>query len=173
MNNAAKMATGQVLAFLSLKVEVADDWHIALLAWLADNPNDMVLPVVDPIHWKSLEYSKSKTPIQIRGGFTWGLTFRWKIIPDEEKQRRQNLPVELRYKDLTTCIHKNYKCNIEFNFLFAFSRTPVYNGAIILMNRLHYNTLLGANEAIEGHDSVAVAMDLSFKVNNVNQLSNI
>ena len=34
------------------------------------------------------------------------------------------------------------------------------------MNRLHYNTILGANEAIEGHDSVAVAMELSFKVNN-------
>lgn len=48
-----------------------------------------------------------------------------------------------------------------------FSRTPVYNGAIILMSRLHYNTILGANEAIEGHDSVAVAMELSLKVNNV------
>ena len=47
-----------------------------------------------------------------------------------------------------------------------FSRTPVYNGAIILMSRLHYNTILGANEAIEGHDSVAVAMELSLKVNN-------
>ena len=96
MNFAAKMATGHVLAFLSPKVEVAYDWHVALLAWLAEYPNDMVLPVIDPIHWRSLEYSKSKTPVQIRGGLTWGLAFHWKIIPDEEKQRRQNLPIELR-----------------------------------------------------------------------------
>ena len=97
MNSAAKMATGEVLAFLSPKIEVANDWYIGLLAWLAEYPNDMVLPVIEPIHWRSLEYSKSKTPVQIRGGFTWGLTFRWKIIPEDEKQRRQNHPIELRY----------------------------------------------------------------------------
>ena len=96
MNIAAKMATGQVLAFLSPKVEVNIDWHVSLLAWLAENPNDMVLPVIDPIHWNNLEYSQSKIPVQIRGGFTWGLSFRWKAIPNKEKQKRQNLPVELR-----------------------------------------------------------------------------
>ena len=103
MNNAAKMATGQVLAFLSPKIEVNNDWHVSLLAWLAENPNDMVLPVVDPIHWNSLQYSQSKIPVQIRGGFTWGLSFRWKAIPDKEKQRRQNLPIELRYCTIYMC----------------------------------------------------------------------
>lgn len=97
MNLAAKMATAEVLAFLSPKVEVANDWFISLLGWLAENPNDMVLPVVDPINWNSFEFSKSKVPVQFRGGFTWGLSFRWKAIPDDEKQRRQNLPIELRY----------------------------------------------------------------------------
>lgn len=104
MNSAAKMATGQVLAFLSPKIEVTNDWHISLLAWLAENPIDMVLPVIDPVHWKTLEYSKSKIPIQIRGGFTWGLAFRWKAIPDEEKLRRkQNYPIELRYVHRFVC----------------------------------------------------------------------
>ena len=101
MNIAARMASGQVLVFLNPKIEVTDGWHVALLAWLADNPNDMVLPVIDPVHWKTFEFSKSKTPVQIRGGFTWGLTFRWKAIPDEEKQRRRNNPIELRYFDCT------------------------------------------------------------------------
>ena len=99
MNHAAKMATGHVLAFLSPRIEVANDWYISLLARLAENPNDMVLPIVDPIHWNTLEYSKSKTPVQVRGGFTWGLTFRWKAIPDDEKQRRQSLPIELRFNN--------------------------------------------------------------------------
>lgn len=96
MNFAAKMATGQVLAFLSTRVEVADDWYIALLAWLAENPNDMVLPVMDSVHWNTFKYSTSKVPVQVRGGFTWGLEFRWMAIPNEEKQRRHALPVELR-----------------------------------------------------------------------------
>lgn len=50
------------------------------------------------------------------------------------------------------------KLNIDF------SRTPVYNGAIILMNRHRYNTLLGANEAIEGNDNAGIATELSIKV---------
>jgi len=98
MNSAAKMATGQVLAYLSPRIEVNNDWYIPLLAWLEENSNDIVMPEIEPIHWNTLEYSKSKTPVQVRGGFTWRLSFRWKAIPDEEKQRRKNLPVELRYK---------------------------------------------------------------------------
>ena len=34
----------------------------------------------------------------------------------------------------------------------------------MLVSKIHYNTLLGANEAIEGYDNVAVAMELSLKV---------
>ena len=41
------------------------------------------------------------------------------------------------------------------------------------MYKSHYNVLLGANEAIEGHDITAVATELSLKVNNVNKLLTI
>ena len=104
MNTAAKRATGQVLAFVSPRIEFTNGWHVPLLAWLSENPNDMVVPVIDMIHYKTLELSKPSSPsVQVRGGFTWALTFRWKEIPNEEKKRRQNLPIELRHE-----IHVQY-----------------------------------------------------------------
>ena len=104
MNTAAKRATGQVLAFVSPRIEFTNGWHVPLLAWLSENPNDMVVPVIDMIHYKTLELSKPSSPyVQVRGGFTWALTFRWKEIPNEEKRRRQNLPIELRHE-----IHVQY-----------------------------------------------------------------
>jgi len=103
MNLAAKRSTGQVLAFVSPRIEFTNNWYFPLLEWLSENPNDMVVPVIDMINYKTLEYSKSTTPVQVRGGFTWALTFRWKMIPDVEKQRRQNLPIELRL--VHECVH--------------------------------------------------------------------
>ncbi|XP_065919997.1 polypeptide N-acetylgalactosaminyltransferase 11-like isoform X3 [Dysidea avara] len=137
MNTAAKRATGQVLAFVSPQIEFTNNWHIPLLAWLSDHPNNMVVPMIDTINYKTLEYSKSTTPVQVRGGFTWALAFRWKEIPDVEKQRRQNLSIELR--------------------------TPVYNGAIMLVRSVHYNNMTGVNQAIAGFDEKGVALELSMK----------
>lgn len=56
------------------------------------------------------------------------------------------------------------KMTIILNYI---SRTPIYNGAVILINRHRYDALLGANEAIEGYDNVAIATELSLKVCNI------
>ena len=127
MNTAAKRATGQVLAFVSPQIEFTNNWHIPLLAWLSDHPNNMVVPMIDTINYKTLEYSKSTTPVQVRGGFTWALAFRWKEIPDVEKQRRQNLSIELRCMNTytkyiyTLVTHAHYTCHTQTHTIHTFT----------------------------------------------------
>ena len=54
------------------------------------NSTNVVCPVIDVISWEKLEYSTIRGPPGVRGGFNWGLQFKWKKIPDYEQQRRQH-----------------------------------------------------------------------------------
>lgn len=74
----ASHATGEVLVFLDSHCEVNSDWLQPLLAPIMKDQHTVVCPVIDIISADTLTYSPS--PI-VRGGFNWGLHFKWDPVP--------------------------------------------------------------------------------------------
>uniref|UniRef100_A0A2K6V549 Polypeptide N-acetylgalactosaminyltransferase n=1 Tax=Saimiri boliviensis boliviensis TaxID=39432 RepID=A0A2K6V549_SAIBB len=77
----AAHATGDVLVFLDSHCEVNVMWLQPLLAAIREDQHTVVCPVIDIISADTLAYSSS--PI-VRGGFNWGLHFRWDLVPLSE-----------------------------------------------------------------------------------------
>nr|XP_014347308.1 PREDICTED: polypeptide N-acetylgalactosaminyltransferase 11 isoform X3 [Latimeria chalumnae] len=74
----ASHATGEVLVFLDSHCEVNKMWLQPLLAPIKEDHKTVVCPVIDIISADTLAYSSS--PI-VRGGFNWGLHFKWDPVP--------------------------------------------------------------------------------------------
>lgn len=72
---------GQVLVFLDSHCEVNQAWLQPLLALIQQDRRTVVCPVIDIISADTLAYSPS--PI-VRGGFNWGLHFKWDPVPPAE-----------------------------------------------------------------------------------------
>lgn len=77
----ASHATGEVLVFLDSHCEVNQAWLQPLLAPIQRDRHTVVCPVIDIISADTLSYSPS--PI-VRGGFNWGLHFKWDPVPPSE-----------------------------------------------------------------------------------------
>ncbi|KAE9416182.1 hypothetical protein Angca_007737, partial [Angiostrongylus cantonensis] len=71
---ASRLATGDVIVFMDSHCEVTKRWLEPLLAPIAENPNSVVLPIVDIIHPINFEYSKAMIA---KVGFDWSLMSRW------------------------------------------------------------------------------------------------
>ncbi len=84
----AEAVTGEVIVFLDSHCECNVDWLEPLLARVKQNTSTVVCPVIDVISWERMEYSTVRGPPGVRGGFNWGLQFKWKKIPQYEQQRR-------------------------------------------------------------------------------------
>lgn len=82
----AQNSTGQVLVFLDSHIEVNIDWLPPLLAHLSFGVDGVnvrfshraVTPIIDVINADTFEYTA--TPL-VRGGFNWGLHFKWDSLP--------------------------------------------------------------------------------------------
>jgi len=77
----AAHATGEVLVFLDSHCEVNVVWLQPLLAAIQQDQRTVVCPVIDIISADTLAYSSS--PV-VRGGFNWGLHFKWDLVPLSE-----------------------------------------------------------------------------------------
>ncbi|KAM6953438.1 polypeptide N-acetylgalactosaminyltransferase 11 [Aplochiton taeniatus] len=77
----ASHATGEVLVFLDSHCEVNQVWLPPLLAPIRRERRTVVCPVIDIVSADTLAYSPS--PI-VRGGFNWGLHFKWDPVPPAE-----------------------------------------------------------------------------------------
>ncbi|XP_023495800.1 polypeptide N-acetylgalactosaminyltransferase 11 isoform X3 [Equus caballus] len=77
----AAHATGEVLVFLDSHCEVNVMWLQPLLAVIQEDRRMVVCPVIDIISADTLAYSSS--PV-VRGGFNWGLHFKWDLVPLSE-----------------------------------------------------------------------------------------
>ena len=84
----ANAATGEVLTFLDSHCECNVGWAEPLLERIHINRSIVVCPVIDVISWERIEYSAIRGPPGVRGGFNWGLQFKWKKIPEYEQKRR-------------------------------------------------------------------------------------
>jgi polypeptide N-acetylgalactosaminyltransferase len=87
----AVLAKGPVLTFLDSHVECTTGWLEPLLDRIAENPTNVVCPVIDVINDSTFEFQfqKSAKSVQI-GGFSWRLKFRWNLTPEREHKRRKN-----------------------------------------------------------------------------------
>jgi hypothetical protein len=68
----------QVLVFLDSHIEVNCDWLQPLLARIAASHSTVAVPIIDIINSDTFDYSAS--PL-VRGGFNWGLHFKWENLP--------------------------------------------------------------------------------------------
>uniref|UniRef100_A0A0B7A7H3 Polypeptide N-acetylgalactosaminyltransferase n=1 Tax=Arion vulgaris TaxID=1028688 RepID=A0A0B7A7H3_9EUPU len=75
----AAIATGDVIVFVDGLVEVNVNWLSPLLLRLMESPKSLVAPVLDTIDYKTFDYLP--VPTLVRGGFDWGLHYRWEDVP--------------------------------------------------------------------------------------------
>jgi len=74
-------SVGKVLVFLDSHCEVNEMWLQPLLTPIKEDRRTVVCPVIDIISADTLTYSSS--PV-VRGGFNWGLHFKWDLVPLSE-----------------------------------------------------------------------------------------
>jgi len=74
----ARKATGKALIFLDSHIEVNEMWIEPLLLRIAYSRNIVPMPVIDIINADTFQYTGS--PL-VRGGFNWGLHFKWDNLP--------------------------------------------------------------------------------------------
>ncbi|XP_042238685.1 polypeptide N-acetylgalactosaminyltransferase 2-like, partial [Homarus americanus] len=82
----ANASKGDTIFFLDSHCEVNLGWVTPLLDTLRQKPNSLVCPVIDVIDQDTLDYRAAGTVL--KGGFDWGLHFRWVPLTDEEKAAR-------------------------------------------------------------------------------------
>lgn len=76
----SRNATGSILIFLDSHIEVNQDWVQPLLHLIKHNNSAVAVPIIDIINADTFAYSSS--PL-VRGGFNWGLHYRWDNIPKD------------------------------------------------------------------------------------------
>lgn len=80
-------ATGEVIIFLDSHIEVNQEWIQPLLQIIKHNRSSIAVPVIDIINADTFAYSSS--PL-VRGGFTWGLHYRWDNIPSTKLKKEED-----------------------------------------------------------------------------------
>lgn len=101
----------KVLIFLDSHVEVNVDWIEPLLNRIQEKSSNVVMPIIDIINPDTFSYSAS--PL-VRGGFNWGLHFKWDSLPKGKFQ---------------TDSHKNWmsECSISSGILMSLKIIMVVN----------------------------------------------
>ncbi|XP_069111592.1 polypeptide N-acetylgalactosaminyltransferase 11-like [Argopecten irradians] len=89
----ASQASGEVLVFLDSHCEVNVNWLEPLLSRIKASKSNVVVPVMDIINPDTMEYVSSPF---VKGGFNWGLHYRWDQLPDRLKHDKDYIskPVE-------------------------------------------------------------------------------
>lgn len=86
------IAKASILTFLESHIEVTDGWLEPLLDRVAENPTNVVCPVIDVISDETFQYSYTIDPRELQiGSFTWHLIFKWQLVPEKEYLKRKHV----------------------------------------------------------------------------------
>jgi len=88
----AEIAKGEFLTFLDSHCECNEGWLQPLLQRVSEDRTRVVCPVIDVIGMDNFQYVAAST--ELRGGFDWNLVFKWEVLPQREKARRKDNPIE-------------------------------------------------------------------------------
>ena len=94
-----------MLVFLDSHCEVNSNWLEPLLTHIHSNASNVAIPIIDIIDMETLRYESS--PL-VRGGFNWGLHFRWDQIPTDELKRPEDFIKPIRLVKLINKLHSLY-----------------------------------------------------------------
>ncbi|KAJ8871595.1 hypothetical protein PR048_027921 [Dryococelus australis] len=103
----ARTATGGVLVFLDSHVEVNVDWLQPMLSRIADARSNVVMPIIDIINSDTFVYSPS--PL-VRGGFNWGLHFKWENLPLGTLSKQEDFVKPIRVVGHSVESHSLHEC---------------------------------------------------------------
>jgi len=88
----ADVAKGDVVVFLDSHCECNQGWLEPMLERIHLDRSIVVCPVIDNINSQTMEYYSGRGDVGNRGGFNWGLVFKWRKIPKYEMDRRSGDP---------------------------------------------------------------------------------
>jgi hypothetical protein len=94
----------QVLVFLDSHIEVNRDWLQPLLARIAISRSTVAVPIIDIINSDTFNYSAS--PL-VRGGFNWGLHFKWENLPTGTLAIEEDFVKPIRSPNARLCSQLN------------------------------------------------------------------
>ncbi|XP_077977971.1 polypeptide N-acetylgalactosaminyltransferase 11-like [Glandiceps talaboti] len=83
----ARAASGEVVMFLDSHCEVNVQWLEPLLERIEADRHTVVCPIIDIINADTFDYQSS--PL-VRGGFNWGLHFKWDTIPSSQFKGKED-----------------------------------------------------------------------------------
>lgn len=68
------------MVFLDSHCEANKQWLEPLLTTVAENHRTIAIPIIDIINSGTFQYQGAGI---VRGGFNWGLNFRWDNLPSD------------------------------------------------------------------------------------------
>ncbi len=99
----AHEATGKVLFFMDSHTEANIQWLEPLLTRIMENRKSLVIPIIDPIEWESLEYYKVKNVLH--GAMTWNMVFYYKNLPQHIQDKRTSPIDPITTPVMVGCAH--------------------------------------------------------------------
>ena len=136
----ARKATGDVLIFLDSHIEVNKQWIEPLLHLIKQNKSAVAVPIIDIINADTFAYSSS--PL-VRGGFNWGLHYRWDNIPKAQLTKPEHFVGP--FASPTMAGGESLTCNLRCHFLlnrvrFFFSHPQVFLRSTVNISNKWANT---------------------------------
>lgn len=90
----ANAARAQVITFLDAHCEANVNWLEPLLDRIRKDRTIVSVPVIDII--SSTDFSYSRTPAEVIGGFSWDMQFNWHSLPQSIRNQRKDSSQPIR-----------------------------------------------------------------------------
>jgi len=132
---AVKEATGDVVAFLDSHCECYEGWVEPLLSRIQEDRTVVALPVMEIINPDNFKFSVTSMQKAQRGGFDWGLTYRW-IQPLRERFQNPEM-------DMTVPIP-----------------SPTMSGGAFAIDRKYFFEMGNFDEKMQGGEN----LEMSFRI---------
>ena len=88
------MCVSQVLIFLDSHCEVNKAWLEPLLSHIKNDRRNVAIPIIDIINQDS--FAVEASPL-VRGGFNWGLFYRWDPVPQSTLRANDSFISPIKY----------------------------------------------------------------------------